>query len=216
MEQIRSLISILEQDPGNEDAFDDLLQLVTGEAAEQVRQELAAELASGRDRLIQAAQFEAACRILDLEIGNAKDQTDRAAELQREQARLYDEELFDQETAVALYQKSLDASPHEPTERKIEAMETALKLYKLDNGMYPDTEQGLQALVEKPGTGLIPKKWKAGGYLEKGRVPKDPWGNDFIYLSPGVNDEYDIISYGADGVAGGEGKDKDINSWDIE
>ena len=99
---------------------------------------------------------------------------------------------------------------------QIESLETALKLYKLDNGNYPDTQQGLQALIEKPETGNIPPKWKAGGYLEKGRLPKDPWGNDFIYLSPGLNGEYDLISYGADGVPGGEGKDKDINSWEIE
>jgi len=99
---------------------------------------------------------------------------------------------------------------------QIESLETALKLYKLDNGMYPDTEQGLQALVEPPETGVLPKKWKKGGYLEKGRVPKDPWGNEFIYLSPGVHDDFDIISYGADGVSGGEDKNSDINSWEIE
>ena len=99
---------------------------------------------------------------------------------------------------------------------QIESLETALKLYKLDNGMYPDTEQGLQALIEKPETGAIPPKWREGGYLEKGKLPKDPWGNDFIYLSPGTHGEYDIISYGADGVQGGEGKDKDINSWEVE
>jgi general secretion pathway protein G len=98
----------------------------------------------------------------------------------------------------------------------ISALETALKLYKLDNGGYPATEQGLIALVEKPETGNVPKKWKDGGYLEKGRVPKDPWGNDFVYLSPGVHGDFDIISYGADGVPGGEGEDKDINSWEIE
>ncbi len=98
----------------------------------------------------------------------------------------------------------------------ISALETALKLYKLDNGGYPATEQGLLALVEKPETGNVPKKWKEGGYLEKGKVPKDPWGNDFVYLSPGVHGDYDIISYGADGVPGGEGEDKDINSWEIE
>ena len=99
---------------------------------------------------------------------------------------------------------------------QIESMETALKLYKLDNGNYPDTEQGLQALVEQPATGNAPKKWREGGYLEKGKVPKDPWGNDFVYLSPGVQGEYDLISYGADGVPGGEGKNKDINNWEIE
>lgn len=99
---------------------------------------------------------------------------------------------------------------------QIESLETALKLYKLDNGMYPDTEQGLQALVEQPETGTIPQKWSKKGYLDKGRLPKDPWGNDFIYLSPGVYGDYDIISYGFDGVPGGEEKNKDINSWEIE
>ncbi len=89
---------------------------------------------------------------------------------------------------------------------QIESLETALKLFKLDAGMYPDTEQSLQALVEIPEVGRIPKKWRKGGYLEKGKVPKDPWGNEFVYLSPGVNGDYDIVSYGADGVPGGEGK----------
>ena len=99
---------------------------------------------------------------------------------------------------------------------QIESIETALKLYKLDNGIYPDTEQGLQALIEKPETGTLPKKWRNGGYLEKGKLPKDPWGNDFIYLCPGAHGDYDLISYGADGVQGGEDKNKDINSWEIE
>lgn len=99
---------------------------------------------------------------------------------------------------------------------QIESLETALNLYKLDNGAYPDTEQGLQALIEKPETGRLPKKWRKGGYLEKGRLPKDPWGNDFIYLSPGAHGDYDIISNGYDGVPGGEDKNKDINSWEIE
>ena len=99
---------------------------------------------------------------------------------------------------------------------QIESLETAIKLYKLDSGIYPATEQGLQALVEQPQTGTLPKKWRKGGYLEKGRVPKDPWGNEFVYLSPGVHGDYDIISYGADGVPGGEEFNKDINSWEID
>ena len=99
---------------------------------------------------------------------------------------------------------------------QMEILETALKLYRLDNGMYPDTEQGLQALVEEPETGELPRKWRKRGYLDKGKVPKDPWGNDFVYLCPGVNYDYDIMSYGADGLPGGEGKDKDINSWEVE
>ena len=99
---------------------------------------------------------------------------------------------------------------------QIESMETALKLYKLDSGSYPTTEQGLQALVDEPTSGNLPKKWKKGGYLEKGTVPMDPWGNEFVYLSPGLNGDYDIISYGADGMPGGEEYNKDINSWEIE
>ncbi|MCP4369502.1 MAG: type II secretion system major pseudopilin GspG, partial [Deltaproteobacteria bacterium] len=87
---------------------------------------------------------------------------------------------------------------------QMESLETAIKLYKLDSGIYPTTEQGMQALVEQPQTGTLPKKWRKGGYLEKAKVPKDPWGNEFVYLSPGAHGDYDIISYGADGVPGGE------------
>jgi general secretion pathway protein G len=100
---------------------------------------------------------------------------------------------------------------------QIATLETALELYKLHNGSYPSTEQGLQALVEPPTVGKLPRKWQEGGYLEKGRVPKDPWGNDYIYLSPGLhNSEFDITSYADDGEPGGEGKDEDINNWDME
>jgi general secretion pathway protein G len=99
---------------------------------------------------------------------------------------------------------------------QIESIETALKLYKLDNGSYPSTEQGLQALVEAPTVGQLPRAWRDGGYLEKGRVPKDPWDNDFIYLSPGVNSDFDLISYGADGEPGGEDMNKDVNNWELE
>jgi general secretion pathway protein G len=99
---------------------------------------------------------------------------------------------------------------------QIQGIETALKMYKLDNGLYPSTEQGLQALVEPPSTGKLPPKWRDGGYLEKSTVPLDPWGNEFIYLSPGVHGDIDISSYGLDGEAGGEGDARDINNWDIE
>ena len=99
----------------------------------------------------------------------------------------------------------------------IATLETALKMYKLDNGVYPSTEQGLQALVEAPETGVIPKKWRKGGYIEKNKVPKDPWGNEFVYISPGVHGDFDIISYGLDGVPGGEDEEgRDINNWEIE
>ncbi|OGW13027.1 MAG: type II secretion system protein GspG [Nitrospinae bacterium RIFCSPLOWO2_12_39_16] len=104
------------------------------------------------------------------------------------------------------------------TEAKVQIrnLETALKLYKLDTGTYPTTEQGLDALIEKPATGVIPKKWREGGYLEVKKIPSDPWGNPYIYISPGLHGDYDIVSYGADGVRGGEGFDKDIENWNIE
>lgn len=98
----------------------------------------------------------------------------------------------------------------------MQGYETALKLYKLDNGSYPTTEQGLEALVTKPDSGKLAKNWRSGGYIDKGKIAKDPWGNDFLYLSPGVHGDFDITSYGADGEPGGEEYDKDINNWEIE
>lgn len=104
------------------------------------------------------------------------------------------------------------------TEAKVQMrnIETALKLYKLDNGVYPSSEQGLEALVSKPSAGTIPRNWREGGYLEKKKVPDDPWGNAYVYASPGQSGDYDIISYGADGARGGEGFDADIESWNLE
>jgi general secretion pathway protein G len=99
---------------------------------------------------------------------------------------------------------------------QIQSIEQALKLYKLDNGLYPTTEQGLQALVEPPSVGRLARKWRDGGYLEKGKVPLDPWGNDFVYISPGLHGDFDLMSYGPDGEPGGEGNDADINNWEIE
>ncbi|MCP4672503.1 MAG: type II secretion system major pseudopilin GspG [Desulfobacula sp.] len=98
----------------------------------------------------------------------------------------------------------------------IKTIETALKMYRLDNGAYPSTEQGLLALVEAPETGTLPKKWRKGGYLEQKRIPKDPWKNELVYLCPGSQGDYDIISYGGDGVPGGEDENTDINNWEIE
>ncbi|MFQ5780781.1 MAG: type II secretion system major pseudopilin GspG [Nitrospiria bacterium] len=97
---------------------------------------------------------------------------------------------------------------------QIKNIEGALQMYKLDNGFYPSTSQGLDALVEKPNIGEIPKNWKEGGYLPK--VPKDSWGNPYAYLSPGRHGDYDLVSYGSDGELGGEGKSADIESWDLE
>jgi general secretion pathway protein G len=99
---------------------------------------------------------------------------------------------------------------------QIKNIETALKLYKLDNGSYPSTEQGLGALVAKPTVGVIPKSYKDGGYLESKKMPKDPWGNDYLYVSPGEHGDYDLFSYGADGAMGGDGKNADITSWDTK
>jgi general secretion pathway protein G len=99
---------------------------------------------------------------------------------------------------------------------QIESLESALKMYKLDNGSYPTTEQGLKALVETPTVGNLPKNWRQGGYLEKGKVPKDPWDHEYVYVSPGSHGDFDLSSLGADGEPGGEGVDKDINNWEIE
>jgi general secretion pathway protein G len=99
---------------------------------------------------------------------------------------------------------------------QIKNLEMALKLYKLDNGFYPDTQQGLESLVEKPTTGRIPAKYREGGYLEQKKIPADPWGNPYIFVSPGLHGDFDIISLGADGKEGGEGKDGDIKNWDMQ
>ena len=89
----------------------------------------------------------------------------------------------------------------------------ALKLYKLDNMHYPSTEQGVQSLIVKPTSGPSANGWKTGGYIDK--LPKDPWGNSYQYLSPGIKGEVDVFSLGADGQSGGAGNDADIGSWDL-
>jgi general secretion pathway protein G len=99
---------------------------------------------------------------------------------------------------------------------QIKNFETALKLFKIDNGFYPSTEQGLDALIRKPVIGRIPHNYREGGYLEQKRIPLDPWGNPYIYISPGVHAEFEIISLGADGKEGGEGKNADIKIWEIK
>jgi general secretion pathway protein G len=107
-----------------------------------------------------------------------------------------------------------EEAKHTKTMVQIKNLESALDLYKLDSGNYPSTEQGLQALVEKPAIGEIPKNWKEGGYIDK--IPKDPWSNPYVYISPGVHGDYDLYSYGADGEEGGDGKNADIQSWNLE
>ena len=94
---------------------------------------------------------------------------------------------------------------------QIENLEGALKLYKLDTGTYPTTEQGLEALVQKPATGAVPSNWREGGYLEKGKIPLDPWNRAYVYVSPGVkNKDFDLKSLGGDGEEGGEGENADV------
>ena len=95
----------------------------------------------------------------------------------------------------------------------IASLMQALKLYRLDNQQYPATEQGLQALVERPASAPLPLNWKAGGYVE--RLPKDPWGHPYQYLNTGLRVEIDVFSLGADRAPGGEGSDADIGSWNI-
>ena len=94
----------------------------------------------------------------------------------------------------------------------ISTLMNSLKLYKLDNQRYPTTEQGLLALMAKPTAGPAANGWKAGGYIDK--LPKDPWGSPYQYLSPGIHGEVDIFSFGADGQPGGAGEDADIGSWE--
>jgi general secretion pathway protein G len=94
----------------------------------------------------------------------------------------------------------------------IRAIVQSLKIYRLDNGFYPSTDQGLAALVQRPTTNPVPGNWKQGGYLE--RLNKDPWGGDYQYLNPGVKGEIDVFSLGADRARGGEGSAADIGNWD--
>ena len=103
------------------------------------------------------------------------------------------------------------------TKAKVEIsnLEQALELYYLDNGRYPETDQGLKALVEKPSSGEELQNWREGGYLVKGKLPDDPWGHPYVYVSPGINNaDFDLYSLGKDGEEGGEGYDADITNWE--
>lgn len=96
----------------------------------------------------------------------------------------------------------------------VQALATALKMYKLDNFAYPSTEQGLEALIKQPAGEPVAKNWKQGGYIE--RLPTDPWGYPYQYLSPGEKMEIDIWSFGADGRTGGEGVNEEIGTWNLD
>lgn len=96
----------------------------------------------------------------------------------------------------------------------ITTLESALEMYRLDNHHYPTTDQGLQALIAKPNGSPEPRNWNSQGYLKKGKLPKDPWGNDYRYISPGSDRRaFEIYSMGADGREGGEGYDADLFNW---
>jgi general secretion pathway protein G len=98
----------------------------------------------------------------------------------------------------------------------IKTIESALKLYKIDNGTYPTTEQGIEALIKKPDTVPVPNKWREGGYLEGNKAPMDPWDNPYYYVSPTQDSkDYEITSYGHDKEPGGTGRDADISSTDL-
>lgn len=96
----------------------------------------------------------------------------------------------------------------------IRAMESALNMYKLENFVYPTTDQGLESLVHKPSGSPEPKNWKEGGYMD--RLPKDPWGGEYQYLNPGQHGTIDIFTLGADNQLGGDGPNADVGNWDLQ
>jgi general secretion pathway protein G len=115
--------------------------------------------------------------------------------------------------AVPQFLSRVDDARVSKAKTDIQAMETALTLYKLDNFRFPSTEQGLTALVQKPADSEV-RNWRAGGYLK--RLNKDPWGRDYQFAYPGAQGEYDLYSLGADGQSGGEGVDADIGNWNLD
>jgi general secretion pathway protein G len=96
----------------------------------------------------------------------------------------------------------------------IVALENALDMYRLDNGRYPTTEQGLEALIQQPANMADARNYRTGGYIK--RLPKDPWGNDYQYLSPGEKGLFDVYTLGADGQENGEGAGADIGNWNLQ
>jgi general secretion pathway protein G len=106
----------------------------------------------------------------------------------------------------------IDEAQITKVKQDIRAIESALKLYRLDRFRYPTTEEGLAALVTAPSDPAVP--WPPGGYLD--RIPKDPWDRPYLYLNPGKNGEFDVYSLGRDGQEGGEGLDADIGNWDAK
>jgi general secretion pathway protein G len=110
----------------------------------------------------------------------------------------------------------VDEARIKATKLDIRSLSTALDMYQMDNFRYPTTDQGLEALVRKPDDPSV-RNWRAQGYLRSKTVPKDQWGNDYIYLQPGQHGGgYDLYTLGADGQPGGEGTDEDLGNWNID
>ena len=111
----------------------------------------------------------------------------------------------------------LDEAKVSTAKTQIKSLEQALDQFRRDNGYYPSTEQGLQALIEKPSIGRVPKRYPPKGYMKGSKVPQDPWSCDYVYSSPGTRgNDYEITSLGSDCQEGGEGANADINSFDTE
>lgn len=120
-------------------------------------------------------------------------------------------------TGVVGYQifQQVDKGKVTAARTQINSLEGVLELYRMDNGRFPSTEQGLQALATPPTSDPVPRNYPPGGYVKHGKVPLDPWSNDYHYEAPGQHNAhaFDLWSYGADGVPGGEGVDADISNW---
>lgn len=114
--------------------------------------------------------------------------------------------------AVPTVMDRIDESRVQKVRADFKALQTALKLYKIDNFQYPTSDQGLDSLAHKPSTAPVPRNWKSSGYVET--LPYDPWDRPYLYMSPGEGHEYDIYTLGADGVSGGDGPNADLHIWD--
>jgi len=119
-------------------------------------------------------------------------------------------------TVVPRFMDAPDKAKIARAKMDMEALDTAINRFRLDVGHYPAGDQGLMALVTAPSNAEDASRWAKGGYIKGGKVPKDPWKHDYVYTYPGVHGEFDLTSYGADGQAGGEDVNADINSWEIE
>lgn len=117
---------------------------------------------------------------------------------------------------VPKFLTNVDDARVSKAKQDIQALETALTMYKLDNYVYPTTDQGLKSLVEKPDATVAPH-WRTGGYLQSPHVNKDPWGRDYLYVTPGTHGtDYDLFSLGADGQPGGDDYKADIGNWNLD